>query len=946
MEEIINQDVNEEVTAIKLDVPIARIWRKIKDATTVEGVLQYLADEAVQSESQYSFFQIAINRAIDSLEEDKDRFIQTVEKELALFFPDTSPEIPADLEALIFLLYVTKYATLQQAGDMTLIDQYFDLTIDIVNAALEDEDGDFVSKLKKICGPQAKLKVANLADSDDFNREKWTLLYNVLDLEIEGTTGAKLLDVALEALDNDDNATIINAIATIRKAFPEREVTIPAALEALVQSLTESPHDLENILYLLQGIDTESEAGAITTEYLTQWLQALPNYDGYLATFSENVSNVWGDAAGDIEDLVIGCSAYLYTDYVLARLKDIYPDLEIPCIMDWEASNIELWDWLAGTTDNISYEDVFEAGYTVPLTYILVKLGGKNPLRSFNGRLRGLRKSKETAKFVDGLKRTISPTPSGNKKGGKKKGGKKKNSTPLLHTSICHALLMRKFRFQALNHMMCREVHFMDPVIGDTLCELRPAFLVACDDIIQASLTTFENWENLVQLYNANHSNCPLDESVINNNPLLLLGYGPDPDNYIMLCHTLEDNLAADINNDAPHYLTLCKALTRSTLLVRDSLGIEGGESTTGIVAGKETKRRREEMATYCTDFSRNTMTEIAQRLAGQAPGFIKTAEVLQSCNVQVTDKGTNMPLLPIYQSQMLSLAQAMDRGRPVIVRLQRIHIIGVGDMRAFENASYREATYEVAEATVLVYQPNRDTGRFEYVEDPEDDLLHMPGVAISAYSMLDLTGTTNPTEDAGYGTFVDGGYYNPDVDEFMTFIKTQDIVNLLNACSANHPVFVHNARSFDSGSGKFSDIVDQFSYICALYDREKSSLEGQNTINLGSGCTIYVNDAFDDFASFYKLGEALQLDRRQYKETSISVGQNTVVVRRLGNMPFYSTHIYCSTLATELVRAANFHVNGNVDRFETKEDMINRCIIYFLNELENARSMQFEQTD
>ncbi len=367
-------------------------------------------------------------------------------------------------------------------------------------------------------------------------------------------------------------------------------------------------------------------------------------------------------------------------------------------------------------------------------------------------------------------------------------------------------------------------------------------------------------------------------------------------------------------------------------------------------MGGKETKRRRQEMATCCTAFSRRTMRTLANRFTVQAPGLDLTAGVLETCNVQVSDKGTTMSLLPIYQSQMLSFVQSMDKGHPLIVRLKRIHITGAGEQLTFGNQTYREATYEVVGSTVLVYRPNRDTGLFEYVANPDDDLLHVPGLTISAYSMLDLTGATNPAQDPGYDTFVNSGYYNQDVNAFTQFIQTQDMINLLNACSANHPVFVHDARSYDDESEQYVEIVDQFSYICALYGQEKGELEGPCTINLGAPCSIYVANAFTDFASFYKLGEALQLDRRKYKEHSFPVGKGknrqTMVVRRLGSMPFYSTHIYCSTLATERLRAQNFHISDPVYRLETKEDMTERCIGYFLNELEIAQSMQTEQDD
>ncbi len=535
-----DEQLEPTVTTIKLDVPVTWLWKAVKQCKTIDNVNTLLdgeeADQARQS-NQFPFLRVAINRAAHLFAENKQEFIQAVESELALFFSDTSSEIPADLEALIFLLYVTKHETTPQPGDMTLIDQYFDLLADTVTTLLSNKKSLYYTRLLKICGLDARQQVIGYETIEDFHHEKWRLLYSVLALEIDGTSGADLLDIALDALDDDEEASIINAIRTIRRSFPERTVPIPDMISDLVHALTLAPTDFNDLLGLVGQLKAETEDDATIKIYLTEWIQGcfdiVQNLQDSFAAYAASALNVDPD---DLVAIFNGCTPYLCTAHVLAQLQDFYPDLEVPGIVHWTEHNIGLWTWLidGGTIDG---RMVMDSEFAAPIIYLLVQIGGKNPLQSLNGRLKGARNKGGAKQLISQLKPSTTPgSKGGQQKGGQKKGGSQK--TPLLHTNICHALLMRKYRFQALNHMMWREVHFMDPVIGDTLCELRPAFLIECDDIVQNALSSRQGWRGLVQAYNTNHDTCPFDETVIGH-PHLLLGKASESVGYITLCHTL-----------------------------------------------------------------------------------------------------------------------------------------------------------------------------------------------------------------------------------------------------------------------------------------------------------------------------------------------------------------------------------------------------------------------
>ena len=989
------------ITEAKLDPQLIRALRMLATATTVEAILN-----AADSGSPKEPFFRAILDAACSQYDNVPEVLQAIDDLLIAFFVDTAPRLPREVEELTFLMhYAVHGPAWRVTGGVTLLDAYFDLTVaDLQLFDTNDHASMFAHWIPEaVTGSQAIVGWANLSE-EEFYTVKWKLLREVLSIqgnEVCNAPGVQILDDILESLDGDANQ-ILGKKNNFENYFEEGKNTPPASILVLLDHLTQAPITPDQYQDVVNNLPIETDQDSLIIEVLSRLEGYLiEKFEKAVEDFRTHVrTELETEDAGYVEDVVTTCQGYIFTDVLCDVLKTFYPHYGINGIADW-FMNTEAADWFLQVLDSpekvkkgkktldvyFTPERIRNAGPVgYALVYLLKYIGKpKRRIGTLDGTSKGLVRQKDKRTALTGrLIQLAGFTPP-----------KPKKAVDVIEAqaSSIQILLLRHYRFQALNHLMYREVHFLDPIIGDTLCELRPAFLMDCDIIIQGALVNQAGWQGLVSAYNGVRQDCPLAEDDVPS-PLSLLGTGPEPFNYILLCRHLEDALRNDGEVYFPRFLTLCKAMTRVTMLVRDTLGTEMGENHASFMGSKERSRRRVEMGTYNIWYTKSRMNDLRSIEINNTPLSTSctllntTADVLNNCYALHQDG--EIPVVPLYQAQLFTMLKAFVLNRPIIVRLKRIHILDQRDDRSFNVGAdtpetHTNFTYQTVDSDVLVFTPNQNTGGFDFVDDA-DHLLDVPCMTISAYGLLDLTDRDSWETDPGRENGAVGEeFYNEDASAYINFVKGLSVINLLNVCSANHPPFAPNPRTIVTESinaenaflGQFSGIDsfeaehtfwrnlinvrsnntaidDQFVYLAGLYDEDEGNLAGASTIHFGEAYTLFTNPAFTDFAEFYRLGEETDLGARQFKDQTILEqtprGQITVYKRRRGNMPFYSTHIYCSTLRIELARnepeGRGFYLADLTDSFATKDEVVDFTFNYLQIELENARSMQSEQND
>ncbi len=962
---------------------------------------------AAGTSPKFCYFEVVIQLALEA-GGNLEVFLRAIDHHLIALFRSTDPDIPRDVEILTFLMHYAVHGPVWHiTGGVTLLDAYLDLTVaDLQQFNAEEHGAYFAHSIPDTVTTYCAM------DDEAFHAEKWRLLNSVLSLKgntVCNAPGVRIVDNILSSLDGPADA-IRGTKSNFGNYFPENINKPPTAIQQLIDFLADNPicadqfqAPLLNDLNIFHEDDSAlivNTLSRLEDVIFEKYNEAVTSFKAHITTELVEVDETY------INDCTVACEAYLFTDAVMEVLNIFYPHYGINGIAHW-FMNSPACDWFLDALNNpieteikkkkkitiqsdyITAQRIIDSGEACyPVVYLLTKIGRSGSrIRTLNGQSKGIAREREEDRQGILAERLIGTA------GFRVPRAKKVVNVATNEASCILDILMRTYRFQALNHLMYREVHFLDPIIGDTLCELRPAFLMDCDIIIQGVLPNHQNWQDLIRAYNTSRRGCPLDEHLITG-PLDIIGE-VEPYEYVLLCQALETELQAQGASYFPRFLTLCKAMTRAAMLVRDPLGTEMGEYDTGIMDRHQRQPRRMELGTYNIWYTKSRVNMLGDitinnaRLSQRCQLLDDTAQLLNNCYALHQDG--EIPVVPLYQAQLFTMLKAYVLNRPIIVRLKRIHITSQREDLTFNTGKGNTETldnfdYQIVGSEVLVFQPNHQTGSFDFVANPADDLLDMPCMTISAYGLLDLTDPNSWANDPGcHSGLVDGGYYSDNAQDYIDFIKSQNIVNLLNVCSANHPPFPKSPKvigesqrtSEDGLLGQFQAIDscgaerqfwidlttvrsnnhamgDQFTYLTELYGQELDDLGGVPSIVFGDPYTLYQYGAFEDFAEFYRLGEATDLGARQFKERTLTTyddnGQHTVYKRRRGNMPFYSTHIYCSTLRVERLRNRNdgngFYRTDPVDSFEDKDVVVDFTIAYLLQELNDAQSTQPEQPE
>lgn len=448
-----------------------------------------------------------------------------------------------------------------------------------------------------------------------------------------------------------------------------------------------------------------------------------------------------------------------------------------------------------------------------------------------------------------------------------------------------------RYTCEAVNHLILGDVHFLDPVIADASCELRPPFILTAYRIVQGcvinNLGGLDQCKALIHLFYQNHNLDVWEERNITS-VLEVMGATTDSYDYIrMVRHILQ--ALRQVQDYYPDFLYLCKAMTRARYVTRDQFGIEVDDGERDCIFSINNDRaKRARLAEYTVRFIRETALALSNNPPFQGcDGITSVLPVLNTCNVGMMQKSAILPLLPIYSSEKISLAKCCMEGWPIVLRFSRVQYL--------QNTN----DYRLLGTAVLIYIPNNDHSSYhlagtyngsidggEWLDGDQNILTSMPSICVSAFSICSSVGQLENDID----------FRSEDFTVYLNALKQCDIVHLISLCSANHPPFPiqagtrqgNNVQQFQHGQ----DHVYQWN---TLYGSQPPQFDETNTqLTLRSPYNFMNTPIIGEHLEIFRLANRYRLDDRLY----LNNGE-----RQHQEVHFYSIHLYTSSFRIERLR-------------------------------------------
>ncbi len=452
-----------------------------------------------------------------------------------------------------------------------------------------------------------------------------------------------------------------------------------------------------------------------------------------------------------------------------------------------------------------------------------------------------------------------------------------------------------RYMCEAINHLILGDVHFLDPVIADASCELRPPFVLTAYKIVQGCLGDFEGLENckkLIRRFYDNHSNDVWEEENVKT-IADVTGKASEEWDYIRMVLHIFDVLRK--NGDYyPDYLYLCKVMSRCRYVTRDQFGIEVDDGERSCIYSISTDRtKRQTLAEYTVEFITKTTRTISED--NRFSIFKSVASVFDKCTVIVPQRNASVPVLPIYSSEKIALFKCCVEGWPIVLRLSRIQYAG-------------EGKYNLLGSAALIYIPNDDFTTYKLAgcidiggESSDvhvknmDVLQSTPAMCVNAFSICSGEGQLGNDEKLR----------SEDFTTYLEALKKCDIVQLISLCAANHPPFARDAEKRGLEQNEKEKLYSDQTQYQKQWDYQWKTLYGMTetpghdatdtTLSLQSPYDFLKMGIADEHLELFKLANKYSLHNRLYMSGNQRLDME---------MHFYSIHLYTSTLAVERSRA------------------------------------------
>lgn len=493
---------------------------------------------------------------------------------------------------------------------------------------------------------------------------------------------------------------------------------------------------------------------------------------------------------------------------------------------------------------------------------------------------------------------------------------------------------------EAIYDLLAGKLHRLDPVIGDFGCQWRVPFLLDVYDAVRAEVLmalsgsgqTLEavldeylqyrgnwNWPTLLaDIESCKVANSPnYDGEKIQ--PILetMRGlYGnleTKCSNFAGVCAIvglfLNDWRRAYVKGgfNALRYLQLCKLFTVNRVRTLDCFGLSGIQKILVLPhAGKVYSECVIELAKYSKSYMIYVMSTVCEETGVQIDGQTGFALTNQKNVMPLAGACLNL----LYKGRYNTLQQAatfetqvfygpmrglfmyqMVKNQPLIVDVRRLLCRRVGD-------GENDFEYTFNGGEILYFSPNRQTGYYDYVENPTAEQRNAVGMCIECYSIY------NPDHGMAFGdddqNFLTGNY-----DAFISLIKNQcSIVDILMLAAASHSELPTNIKSFindqgaiiNVGEGGFvapETLVMECSGVLAPLDLPNWTLANSGYLLLDAEPPHW--DLVTEKAMYASLLRKFELETTEYKHNRRKEGD---AVRITNLVPIAIIHIYGCTFA------------------------------------------------
>lgn len=459
-----------------------------------------------------------------------------------------------------------------------------------------------------------------------------------------------------------------------------------------------------------------------------------------------------------------------------------------------------------------------------------------------------------------------------------------------------HITVFLDFRYmcEAVNHLVLGDVHFLDPVIADSSCELRPPFILTAYKIVQESLGSLGGLATCKKFIEGFYKNQGVWEERDIKNISQIVGTRPESWDYMRMVRCIVQALRKK-KSTYPEYIFLCKVMTRAHYVTRDQFGVEVEDNERTCIYSINTERRkRAALAEYTVSFIKDTAKAVSEdNKFSSCAAITSIGPVFDKCEVHVPQKNAHVKVLPIYSSQKVALFKGCIEKWPLVVRLSRIQytgntkykLLGVATLIYLPKNNF--ATYELAGCL------NVGTEAQEWPIVDAKELMSTPAICVSAFSICSAQGRLGN----------DDGFRNEDFSAYLNALKECDIVHLLSLSSANHPPFAHEAHA--EIDKKSTLLFSSQTEYAAQWDYQWQTLYGQNhtpaltttdtQLTLQSCYNFLGTSISAEHLDIFKLANKYGLNDRLYLTDN---------QRLVNEVHFYAIHLYASTLAIEESRA------------------------------------------